>query len=296
MRIVEHVVTNRVFLIGLDQLYREIMGKHESTELLACAREVAHALHVDPAHVPVEGYYTDAPELTSYFLFMRALQNESLGRGPEVDSLPAFRRLLEVTSSPLYGRPKRERLLPAGIDPLTAALEAPDVPWSVTLLSQKAAEIARLTDDCSLIGLAARSGDPVVLAALRESVVLYASRAIFDREPEPERHIYVWQVDPELSAAAGRFVQVFNQLIEEALPFPTPAAAETYGKVADSADLNGRCVNLGTDPGRSQPFYHWALCEDRAGRLAVVDFWDDELWTTERFLSSDESPRLTANT
>lgn len=55
----EHVVDNRVFLLGLDQLYRERVKRHESTELLTCARAVAARLNVAPAAVPIEGYYTE---------------------------------------------------------------------------------------------------------------------------------------------------------------------------------------------------------------------------------------------
>jgi len=58
----EHVVDNRVFLLGLDQLYRERVKRHESTELLTCARAVAARLNVAPAAVPIEGYYTETKE------------------------------------------------------------------------------------------------------------------------------------------------------------------------------------------------------------------------------------------
>jgi len=61
----EHVVDNRVFLLGLDQLYRERVKRHESTELLTCARAVAARLNVAPAAVPIEGYYTETKELSA---------------------------------------------------------------------------------------------------------------------------------------------------------------------------------------------------------------------------------------
>src|ERR671930_658665 len=51
------VIDNRVFLLGLDALYRGAMKQNEGVELLRCAREVAWSLHVAPANVPVEGYY-----------------------------------------------------------------------------------------------------------------------------------------------------------------------------------------------------------------------------------------------
>ncbi len=76
-----HVVDNRVFLLGLDDLYRRAMKWNEGFELLRCAREVAWALHVQPAAVPVEGYYAEDEHLTEYFRVLRALQAETNSRG-----------------------------------------------------------------------------------------------------------------------------------------------------------------------------------------------------------------------
>jgi len=59
-----YVVDNRVFLLGLDKLYRDAMKRHERGELLACARRVAAPLHETPADVPVEGYYAEDEQLT----------------------------------------------------------------------------------------------------------------------------------------------------------------------------------------------------------------------------------------
>ena len=48
-------VTNRVLLLGLDNLYRSAMKRHESSELLEYAREVTAILKVDSIDVPTEG-------------------------------------------------------------------------------------------------------------------------------------------------------------------------------------------------------------------------------------------------
>ena len=42
------VVDNRVFVLGLDKLYRDAMKQHEREELLLCARRVAEVLQVVP--------------------------------------------------------------------------------------------------------------------------------------------------------------------------------------------------------------------------------------------------------
>ncbi len=49
------IVDNRMFLLGLDKLYRDAMKKHERSELRQCAQRVANALDLAPAQVPVEG-------------------------------------------------------------------------------------------------------------------------------------------------------------------------------------------------------------------------------------------------
>ncbi len=60
MKTERKVVTNRVFLIGLDDLYRYAMKRHESDELLGCARSTAAVLDVGPADVPIEGCHTES--------------------------------------------------------------------------------------------------------------------------------------------------------------------------------------------------------------------------------------------
>src|SRR5262245_8171078 len=99
------VVSNRVFLLGLDELYRESMKRNERDELLRCARETASALSVPPADVPIEGYYTEDDRLTEYFRLMRTLQQVPRWRDSEVADLPGFKRIRQVTESPIFGPP-----------------------------------------------------------------------------------------------------------------------------------------------------------------------------------------------
>ena len=84
------IVDNRVFLLGLDKLYRDAMKRHERVELLSCARRVAAALHVTPTSVPVEGYYAEDQQLTEYFRLVRALQQVDESRTSKVAALPEF--------------------------------------------------------------------------------------------------------------------------------------------------------------------------------------------------------------
>lgn len=281
------VVDNRVFLLGLDKLYRDAMKRHERDELLTCARRVAAALHVTPPDVPVEGYYAEDQQLTEYFRLVRALQGLDEGLTSTVASLPEFQRLRDVMSAPLYGRPQqRGKLLPAGRDALSQALHDTRPEWTVQRLTAAADAAARETNDISLVGLAARVQDAVVLTAARESVVLYAEAVPVAalRLPRPK---YVWKVDEDLADHARRFIETFNTLFGERLPPPEPAQAGRYWRAYDANEILGRCVRLGYDDTVSpMRHYHWAICRGADGKLAVQEFWHSEVWTTARYSSA----------
>jgi hypothetical protein len=283
----KRVVDNRVFLLGLDQLYREAMKVHEVGELLPCARRVAQNLEVFPGNVPIEGYYTESAELTEYFCLIRALQNVPESSKPKVASLPEFGHLLDVVSSPIFGRPIDEgNLLPTGQDPLSQALEDSAPNWKIESLVTLSSTIAQENDDYSLVGLAARSKDEVVLTATRESVVLYA-RMIVGSAPKKPR--YAWEVDKDLSEAAARFVRTFNRLFGDQLPAPKKKHAEDYWHACRQNDILGRCVRIGSDDSKKPVVhYHWAVYQEEV--LAAHEFWHPEIWTTERYrLALDEN-------
>lgn len=281
------VVDNRVFLLGLDKLYRDAMKRHERGELLRCARRVAEALRVTPADVPVEGYYAEDEQLTEYFRLVRALQEVDEVETSSVDSLSEFQRLRDVTSAPLYGRPQYTgKLLSTGRDALSQALYDMFPNWSVASLTAAAYNKAREVDDISLVGLAARVQDAVVLTAVRESVVLYAEMILGAALHQP-RPKYVWEVDKDLAQQARRFIDTFNMLFGEYLPPPDPAQAERYWHAYDDNEILGRCVRLGCDdtilPIRH---YHWAICRAADGGFAVQEFWKNEVWTTTQYRSA----------
>ena len=278
------VVDDRVMLLGLDGFYRDAMQRQERTELLTCARAVAAALGVGPADVPIEGYYADDELLTEYFRLMRTLQHVEVSSTPTVDGLREFHRLVDVVGSPLFGVPKwSEGLLPVGRNALSAALDEMCPDWSIERLTAAARRLARTTDDMSLVGLAAWLGDPIVLASLGESVVLYEAVAVMCAEPIQRRE-FVWQVDGELARRAGRFVDTFNALFDDELPRPIAENAERYWDAGTGNTIIGRCVRFGVDPRPSPPrHYHWAVGVAIDGTPTVHEFWSTELWTTERY-------------
>jgi len=284
-----HVVDNRVFLLGLDKLYRDAMKPHERGELLRCARRVAEAVYAVPADGPVEGYYAEDAQLTEYFHLVRALQDIDESATSSVESLPEFLRLRDVVSAPLYGHPQdNSKLLPTGRDALSQALLDIFPEWTIKGLTAAAYKTAKERDDISLVGLAARIQDAVVLTATRESVVLYAhgQSAI----PEASRPQYVWTVDTDLAQHARTFIDTFNALFDEKLPPPNPAQAERYWHAYDRNKIVGRCVRLGHDPGvRPIRHYHWAIRRSSEGEFVVQDFWKPEVWSTTRYRSALES-------
>ena len=277
------VVNNRVFLLGLDDLYRTAMKRHEKEELLQCARDTARVLGVGPADVPVEGYYSEDATLAEYFLLMRTLQNIPRLRESELRSVAGYSRLKSVAGSRIFGGSSGgQYLLSGGKDPLSIALEKTFPEWNIANLINSAYQIALASDDVSLVGLAALARDPVVLAALRESVVLYAmavASGVFDRS-EPE---YVWAVDADVHARAREFVKLFNDLFGNELPEPAPENAEIFWNACKEWTILGRCVRLGFDIREPVRHYHWAIDRDPEYHLVVKDFWDTELWTTSRY-------------
>ena len=265
------------------------MKRAEGGELLTCAREIALTLRVAPANGPVEGYYAETERLTEYFQLMRALQAEPNRRVAEVEQRRAYQRLYEVTSAPLFGRPRHEdKLLPVGRDALTEALETtPRSNLNIPQVTAGAEAVARAMDDYSLVGLAALTKDAVVLTALRESVVLYAEVAFLGSALEPIRQepVYEWRVDPELARQANRFIRAFNALFPAGRRLAEAVAknAEVFWSACDVMGIIGRCVRIGYDDTVSPTkHYHWAI--RHAGReLDVEEFWAAEIWTTERY-------------
>ena len=289
------VVDNRSFLLGLDELYRNAMKVLESERLLPCARTLAEMLHVQPADIPIEGYYHETPALEEYFRWMRSLQEQDESAEAGVKHLHEFQLLWEVTNSPLYGRPQRKgKLFPAGRDPLSEALRDTIPNWSVEGLTKAAYAAALQSDDYSLVGLAARIQDAVVLTAVRESMVLYAEVVKFSLHREPEFE-YEWRVDEALAKAANRFIETFNRFLPGSLPRAEAANVKRYYMAyADNAIL-GRCVRLGQTPDGSQ-HYHWAIMVKALSgnrfELGVDEFWSKDIWTTKKYRETQGSPDI----
>jgi len=265
------------------------MKKFEANYLLAAAREVSRVLQVGQASVPVEGYYAETPELTEYFLLMRTLQGIDESEIKIIDNLAAYQLLLEVTSSDIYGETtSKHAIFPGAVDVIYEALQSiPVHQWESTSILKEAKRRAKQSESCSLVAIAALASDLVCLAALRESTVLYADVLCGSAyNPEPIEYVYEWQVTPEVEAAACRFVTAFNLFSQsgaDTLPLAIKDNAETYYSAYEDCDILDRCVRIGYDDSTT-PYrhYHWAIIM-KDGQYAVEEFWDSEIWTTERY-------------
>ena len=287
MKIERCVVDNRVFLLGLDEIYRETMKRHECGELLQCARKISQILSIPPANVPIEGYYYESEELTEYFRLLRALQEVPKSRESELHAEPAFRRLRQITESNIFGTPVEDNhLLSVSRDALAKALIdcRPD-DWTIESLTSQAYHQAQASDEISLVALAALSRDAVVLTALVESVVIYREWILLGaKRAETIRIEYVWEVDEIIEKRAQKFVSTFNELFNESIPAPGPRNAERFWAASDQSKIVGRCVRIGVNPlGTPREYYHWAIDLDAGKQLTVKDFWDSKVWTTERY-------------
>jgi hypothetical protein len=94
---------------------------------------------------------------------------------------------------------------------------------------------------------------------------------------------FVWQVDPELCAAAQRFIDTFNALFGPELPPPAAQYAHIFGGAADKCRIDGRCVRLGQILDAQPSYYHWAIASGPTEQFTVREFWASEIWTTERY-------------
>ncbi len=292
------VVDNRVFLLGLDALYRAALKPHERGELLEAAQWVAHDLGVGPADVPVEGYYAKDPQLAEYFGLVRALQGVPEDRRCDIGHNDAYLRLKAVCESPIFGKPAQcGYVLERGRDPLYHALEAASE-FDVVALTHEAHDIASHSDCFSLGGLAALAKDSVVLASLRESVTLYTLPAFLGVPDNLRRVRFAWTVDDELAQRARRFVASFNQLFGESIPVPEERNARFYWEACDLESVVGRCARLAVNDSRQRDrFYHWAVDGSAAEPLTISDFWAPDVWTTYRYRAAKKIellPRMTS--
>ena len=287
----EIIVDNRLFIIGLTELFRSEMKVYEAGTLLPIAQAVCQALAVEPAQVPVEGYYYESEELTHFFKLVRALQRTPMPSAvpkPVLDGIHALRKALH---SPAMGRvAESSNVLHLNSSPFTQALETTDQ-WVMQAIADASQKFVR-DDDAGLVAVACASGDPVAICATRETMALTEMVCMASPE-EPEVPHFIWQVTAAVEDVAKRFVSALQEATAIMLPPPAPEAAETYAMAARDAYLDGRCILVGQQPPSIGPLYHWYI-DAWAGAPKVIDFWSNSMWTTEKLRDLPVEKRPTA--
>jgi hypothetical protein len=254
---------------------------------------VARKLGVTKSEAPTEGYYSENETLAEYFGLIRAFQKTDIRRRSEVQRMPAFRQLLEVCSSKIFGwLVVGEWLLPTVRDSLSQALTDSVGHWEMDALIEASSETAQSNDDFSLVGLASILKDGVCLTAVRETVVLYAEGVLTADELFPE-NVYEWDVSQEFSTRANRLIDEYNRLFHAHLPEASAANAERYFEAYKGNHVDGRCVRIGTDllstPTR---YYHWKIDGAKDGSMTSGSFWSEEIWTTKKYRKSQRRIRM----
>jgi hypothetical protein len=282
-------VDNRVLLLGIDSMYRKYMEELETSILLPQVELVAARLGVLELDVPVEGYYVNNPKAARYFKLMRALQEVDEQALPQVEDLREFQNISKVVSSPIFGTPiQKGKLFPQGRDPLSQALI--ESPWEAETLVDRAYRVTIENEDISLVGLAARLKDPIVMTALRESVILYAEKLLMGVMQIPQ-YEFLWEVDDDFAEIANRFIEEFNSFLPHRLrgiPHAEPQNVERFYFAFIDNDILGRCANLGQDQSTPVNYYHWAITR-QDGQFALDEFWSTKLWTTQEYKFKQES-------
>lgn len=288
------IVDNRVLILGIDEIYRKYMKEFESTFLLPQVEVVAEKLNVKETDVPVEGYYGEHKTLTRYFKLMRALQDMDESSKPSVENMPEFQAVWKITNSPIFGKPQNKgKLLPQGRDPLSQAMDdTKETGWESQKIIGRAYEVAMETDDISLVGLAVRIKDSVVITALRESVILYAEKMELGYIQGPPVE-YIWKVDDEFAEVANRFIEEFNKILPKdsylsnGIPKAEYQNAEQFYSAHQDDEILGRCANLGYDRSTPRLHYHWAITQQN-DQFMLDEFWSPKLWTTDEYRTKQE--------
>lgn len=288
------IVDNRVLVLGIDQIYRKYMQEFELEFLLPQVEVVAKKLDVNEANVPIEGYYGEHIKLTRYFRLMRALQEVPETSESLVRDLPEFQKIWNVTNSNIFGKPQRnKKLFPQGRDPLSQALDdLKGIGWTAHRIIDRAYEVVNEIDDISLVALAVRLNDPILITALRESVILYAEKVEVGYYQGPEIE-YVWKVDNGFAKIANRFIDEFNSLLPEdtylsnGIPKAESQNAWDFYSAYSFNEILGRCANIGFDRSIHPQYYHWAITQQN-NELMLDEFWDTNLWTTDNYRIKQE--------
>lgn len=296
-------ITNLTFFRIVDKLVRNSMQEVE-TGMLPLARQALKDTGLPLEEHPVEGYYCKTKDLTDYFNHIRTLQlnqsdkvtdsvktlhdfysNEVFGLGQAVKTA--------INSSAVWFPEEPAAVISPCVDPLTFALVKAVKSPATVKQDLTINNICNYLKDADLgkclVGLGVLVDktdnptvgkfDPVATTLARESTVLSAY-------VPTARCISSYRVDPEVEQFGNKVIDAYNELFKSV---GSDVRIENVSKKnAFSLDNNlpemDRCVRIyNLDiPGMPKEFYHWAISQ-KGRNIAVVDFWDKKVVTTDRY-------------
>jgi hypothetical protein len=282
----EHIVGDFELILALDAFYRHRMQKYETEDLLPLVIEIFQKLGISPDKFPIEGYYYESEKLESYFNYIKTFQQVSIKHKEDLQNMLGYKKLTELYCSGLYGKYEyKDNILPQVKDPVYYAMESLSTEkWNVKNILDMAYTIINDIGNTTIIGLGILLKNPVIVTALRESVVLFPE---FYTAGDPDFTIkyinkYIWNVSKEIEKLANTIIEIFNGICPYKIPNATEINAELYYKEFTSNPIDIRCVRIGYDNLSGQN-YHWAIKNQEylTSNYKFMEFWDEKLWTTE---------------
>jgi hypothetical protein len=282
----EYIVGDFELILGLDSFYRNQMKEYETKVLLPLIIQIFQKLNISQKEYPIEGYYYESDELKNYFNYIKTLQQVSIKRKEDLQDMSGYKKLTELFCSGLYGKYEyKDNILPQTKDPIYYALESlPIEKWNVENIMNTANTIINDTDNTTIVGLGVLLKNPIIVTALRESVVLYSDFYCTGAPDFSIKYInkYIWNVSKEIENLANKIIEIFNEICPYKIPKAIEKNAEIYYDEFTSNPIDLRCVRIGHDNFSGRNF-HWAIKNQEylTSNYKFIEFWDTKLWTTE---------------
>lgn len=302
-------VDNLKFYRAEESAIRTAMKRFEM-ELFSTADQAVKDAGFEIRDYPKEGYYHDET-LQGYFDRIRTLQNNFTEK-----VTPAIKKLHEIYTNPIFGikqaratalnpddvyykkgdtlHPSRPVTISTMIDPITVASDKTMPGWTIEKIMEA---IDRDNLGVCLVGLGIMVDEigkekkgrynPLATCLACETTVLTRELCVPMAAPSSKPEVE-WKVSPKVEEYGRKVIDGYNSLFNRhsrlrlELAYVTPENAE---ELFDDAPSVERCVNLNADflTGRHDPYYHWSIKYSSVGDYEVVDFFANEVVTTEKW-------------
>ncbi|MBI2672888.1 hypothetical protein HYX19_01385 [Candidatus Woesearchaeota archaeon] len=301
------VIDDLEFYRGIEAEVRSNMKKFE-TSLVEVAKKAVKEAGFEIGSYPVEGYYYETQELTTYFKCIRTLQEKLTEKKTQ-----SIKKLHNIYTHKIFGLNKSRRtaldmehgdpdLAPVTVSPVRdpvyyASKEAfeKEGKWTIDNI-MKSIDLNNL--GTCLVGLAVlvdninkgKKYNPLATCLACETTVLSREKVCAVTAFMPKS--VDWRVSKRVEDYGKEVVSGYNDLFGKnnfkgKLNYVTPDNIEGILKSVDSII---RCVNLNcVDDNGRKSFYHWAIKPKQKTKkdastidaYKVVDFMDSRIVTTK---------------